>query len=234
MKGSKNPDSNYSNPLDSKNENTKNSQNLKSMEALRARSIKTRNLVLLAFLTAITVVFQLLGSFVRFGPFSISLVLMPIAVGAALIGISAGGWLGLVFGAVVLLSGDAMPFLAVSVPSTIFVVLLKGTLAGFAAGAVYRAIARKSKTIAAIIAAAICPIVNTGIFVAGVYMFFLPTVTEWGVAAGAANVTAFIFVGMISINFVVELILNIVLSPVIVRLIQYGQDRRGKYTKQLT
>ena len=228
MNSSKNPDSKNKNTLDSKNKNSTIPQNSKSMEALRARSAKTRNLVLLAFLTAITIVFQLLGSFVKFGPFSISLVLMPIAVGAALIGISAGGWLGLVFGAVVLLSGDAMPFLAVSIPATILVVLLKGALAGLAAGAIYRAVAGKSKTVAAIIAAAVCPVVNTAVFVAGVYMFFLPTVTEWGVAAGAANVTAFIFVGMISINFVVELILNIVLSPVIVRLIQYGQDRRSK------
>ena len=197
------------------------------VKALGARSTRTRNLVLLALLTAMTVVFQMLGSFIKFGPFSISLVLMPIAIGAALVGAYAGGWLGLVFGAIVLLSGDAAPFLAVNIPSTVFLVLLKGMLAGLAAGLAYKLFANKNKTVAAIAAAAICPIVNTGIFIVGVYAFFLPTIAEWGAAAGAVSTTAFIFVGMISINFFVELGLNLVLSPAIVRLIQFGQDRRG-------
>ena len=76
-----------------------------------AKTIDTRKLVLLAILTAIVIILQILGAFIRFGPFSISLVLMPIAVGAALLGAYAGVWLGLVFGFVVLASGDANAFL---------------------------------------------------------------------------------------------------------------------------
>lgn len=41
---------------------------------------KTQKLTLLALLTAIVVVLQLLGSFIRFGGFSISLVLVPIVL----------------------------------------------------------------------------------------------------------------------------------------------------------
>ena len=67
----------------------------------------TKTLVGLGLLTAIVVVLQLVGSFIKFGTFSISLVLMPIVVGAALYGVGAGAWLGFVFGVVVLLSGDA-------------------------------------------------------------------------------------------------------------------------------
>ena len=61
---------------------------------------------------AIVAVLQLVGSAIRFGPFSISLVLIPIVLAAALYGWGMGCWLGLVFGAVVLLSGDAGLFLA--------------------------------------------------------------------------------------------------------------------------
>jgi len=194
-----------------------------------AKHVNVRKLVLLALLTAIVVLLQFLGAFIRFGPFSISLVLLPIAVGAALNGIYAGGWLGFVFGLVVLLSGDAGAFLIVDPAATIFVVLLKGTLAGLAAGAVYRLFSRISRTVAAIAAAAVCPIVNTGIFIIGSYVFFLPTLTEWGIEAGAANVTAYIFLFLITGNFLFELGLNLILSPTIVRLIQYGQDRRGSF-----
>jgi len=189
------------------------------------RKLDTQKLVLLALLTAIVIVLQFLGAFIRFGPFSISLVLMPIAVGAALIGALAGGWLGLVFGLVVLLSGDANPFLAIDPAGTVLVVVLKGVLAGLAAGGAYRLFAKISKTLGAISAAVISPIVNTGIFIIGSYIFFLPTISQWSSAAGFSSATAYIFISMISLNFIFEFGLNIVLSPVIVRLIQIGQTK---------
>ena len=186
-----------------------------------SKNFNTRKLVLLALLTAIVIILQFLGAFIRFGPFSISLVLMPIVVGAALIGIYAGGWLGLTFGFVVLLTGDANPFLAINPAAAVAVVLLKGMLAGLVAGAAYNLSAKKSKTIAAIIAALICPIVNTGVFLAGAYIFFLPTLKEWGAAAGYTNAAAYVLLGLAGANFLVELCINLVLSPAIIRLIQY-------------
>jgi uncharacterized membrane protein len=195
------------------------------------RAIQSRTLMLaqLGVLTAIVVVLQILAIAARplFPMFTISLVLLPIAVGAALIGVRAGGWLGLVFGAAVLISGDATPFLAVNTLGTVFVVLLKGMLAGMAAGFAYKLLAAKSKTGAATLAGLVCPLVNTGVFIIGSYVFFLPTITEWGAAAGFANGTAFIFFGMVGMNFLVELGINIVLIPVAVRLIQFAQDKKG-------
>ena len=70
----------------------------------------TQKIVGLGLFTAIVIVLQLMGSFIRFGTFSISLVLVPVVIGAALYGAGAGAWLGFVFGVVVLLSGDAAAF----------------------------------------------------------------------------------------------------------------------------
>ena len=81
-------------------------------------------------LTAIVIVLQFIGSSIKFGTFSISLILIPVVLGAALCGPIVSAWLGFVFGVVVLLSGDASLFLAISVPGTIVTVLLKGTLCG--------------------------------------------------------------------------------------------------------
>ena len=192
----------------------------------KQRNLNTRKLVLLALLTAIVVVLQVLAVILPIYPFTLTLVLVPMVIGAALVGTAAGGWLGLVFGFAVLLSGNANVFLAVNAIGTVTVVLLKGIFAGLAAGAVYRLFAGKNKTVAAVAAAVICPVVNTGIFIIGSYVFFLSTLEEWGAAAGFADVTAFIFIGMIGLNFIIELAINLVLSPVIVRLIQYGQDRK--------
>jgi uncharacterized membrane protein len=187
-----------------------------------AKAFDTRKLVLLGLFTAIVFVLQFQGSAVRFGTFSITLVLAPIVIGAALVGSLSGGWLGLVFGASVLASGDAAPFLAVNAPGTIAVVLLKGALAGLASGYVYKMLERKNKLAAAYAAAAICPIINTGVFILGSYVFFLGTVAQWGEAMGFASTTSYIFLGLVGINFPIEFVVNIVLAPVIVRLIQSG------------
>ena len=184
---------------------------------------KTRRLTGIAIFTALVVVLQLLGSFIKFGPFSVSLTLIPIVVGAALYGIWAGAWLGFVFGLVVLLSGDAAAFLVISPIGTILVVLLKGALAGLCAGAVYKALHKANETVAVIVAAVVAPVVNTGIFLLGCLVFFLPTVTEWSVAMGFENVGTYMILGLVGGNFLFELLFNVVLSPVIVRLIRIAR-----------
>ena len=190
---------------------------------MESKRFNTRKLTGLALLTAIVVILQFLGAFIRFGPFSISLVLIPIVVGAALYGVWAGAWLGFVFGLVVLLSGDAAAFLVISPIGTILVVLLKGALAGLCAGAVYKALSERNETVAVIVAAIVAPVVNTGIFLLGCLVFFLPTVTEWGQAMGFESVGKYMILGLVGGNFLFELLFNVILSPVIVRLIRLGK-----------
>ena len=190
---------------------------------MESKRFNTRKLTGLALLTAIVVILQFLGAFIRFGPFSISLVLIPIVVGAALYGVLAGAWLGFVFGLVVLLSGDAAAFLVISPIGTILVVLLKGALAGLCAGAVYKALSERNETVAVIVAAIVAPVVNTGIFLLGCLVFFLPTVTQWGQAMGFESVGKYMILGLVGGNFLFELLFNVILSPVIVRLIRLGK-----------
>jgi len=179
-------------------------------------SNKTKSLVLCAILTAVVVILQFMGSFVRFGPFSISLVLIPIVIGTATCGIGAGAWLGFVFGFMVLASGDAAAFLAVNVPGTIITVLAKGIACGWLAGIAYKMVERFNRYAAVVVAAAVCPIVNTAIFLLGCLIFFMETITVW---AGGTNVGQYMILGLVGGNFLFELGLNIVLSPVIVRLL---------------
>ena len=182
--------------------------------------MKTKNMVGIALFTAIVVVLQLLAVGLRaLGIFSISLVLVPIVVGAAVYGWKAGGWLGFVFGVAVLLSGDAAAFLAVDVLGTVLVVLVKGTLSGMAAGLVYKLLEKSGKLFAVIVAAIVAPVVNTGVFLLGCKVFFMEAIGQWGLpTAGIAMI-----VGLTGVNFLVERGINLVLSPVIHRLIKIGQ-----------
>ena len=183
----------------------------------------TKKIVGVALFTAIVVVLQLLGSFIRFGPFSISLVLIPIVVGTALYGIGAGAWLGLVFGVTVLASGDASAFLAVNVPGTIITVLAKGAAAGLLSGAVYNLVEKKNKTAATICAAIAAPIANTGVFLLGCLIFFMPTINGWAAAMGIESAGTYMITTLVGFNFIFELLVNVVLSPIIVRLIGLGK-----------
>lgn len=183
----------------------------------------TKKIVGVALFTAIVVVLQLLGSFIRFGPFSISLVLIPIVVGTALYGIGAGAWLGLVFGVTVLASGDASAFLAVNVPGTIITVLAKGAAAGLLSGAVYKLVEKKNKTAATICAAIASPIANTGVFLLGCLIFFMPTINGWAAAVGIESAGTYMITTLVGFNFIFELLVNVVLSPIIVRLIGLGK-----------
>lgn len=184
---------------------------------------KTKNMVGVGLFTAIIVVLQFLGGGIRFGVFSISLVLVPIVVGAALYGWKSGACLGFAFGAAVLLSGDAAAFLAIDPIATVLVVLVKGMACGLAAGSVYHLLAKANRTLAVFAAAIICPIVNTGVFLLGCQLFFLDTVAGWGAAMGYENAAAYMFLGLAGVNFLIEIGVNILLAPVIVRLIRVGK-----------
>ena len=192
---------------------------------------KTRRLVGLSIFTALVIVLQLVATFVKIGSFPVTLTLVPIVVGAALYGPRAGAWLGFVFGAVVLIAcitgadlGGAVlwnlnPFM------TALLCLVKGIAAGWVAALIYKAIEKKNPTAGVICAAIASPIVNTGIFCAGLFVFFNDTFNEWMMgwvssSGNEANPLLYIFLGLVGVNFLIELGINLVLSPIIERIIR--------------
>ena len=183
------------------------------------KQMSTRTMVTGALLTALVIILQFVGASIKLGPFSVSLVLIPIAIGAITCGKMVGTWLGLVFGIVVLASGDAAPFWAVNVPGTIVTVLLKGMACGFISGLVYEILMKLTKKsyVSAIVAALICPIVNTGIFLLGCLVFFMKTVTEW---AGGGNVGAYMILTLVGVNFLFEMAVNIIFAPAISHIVK--------------
>ena len=184
---------------------------------------KVKNMVGVALFSAIVVVLQLVSMQLRFAMFSITLTLVPIVVGAAVYNWKSGAVLGFVFGCAVLLTGDAAAFMAVNPLATVLVVLLKGTCCGLVAGLIYKTLEKHSRTVAVALAAISCPIVNTGVFLLGCLAFFMPTITQWGEAAGFANAGSYMIVGLVGTNFLIELGVNILLAPVCIRLIKLGK-----------
>ena len=195
------------------------------MQTKTNKRMSTETLVLAALMTALVVILQFMGAIVRLGPFQCSLVLMPIVIGAAICGPKISAWLGFVFGMVVLLNGDAAAFLTVNAIGTVITVLTKGTLCGLCAGLVYNLLKEKNKYLAVLAAAIVCPIVNTGVFLIGCFLFFFKTVESWGLAMGFENTIEYMFLGLVGGNFLFEMITNIVLCPAIVRVLNLRKKK---------
>jgi uncharacterized membrane protein len=172
-------------------------------------------------MTTLVVVFQLLATYTAFfGPFSTAIGLIPIAIGACICGPIVGAWLGLVFGIVVLATGGATLFFAFSILGTVVTVLLKGAACGFVSGLAFKLFEPKLKFVAAIIAALLCPIVNTGIFLLGSAVFFMPYAEAIGELVGIDKAGFGVFIALAFGNFIIELLMCGLLSPVFVRIIK--------------
>lgn len=185
---------------------------------------KVKRIAGVGIFAAIVVVLQLFATFIQLGSFSITLALVPIVIGAALYGVAAGAMLGGVFGLVVLImtiSGaggiGAYMLWAANPLLTLLVIMLRGILSGAAAGAVYQALAKKNKFAGVVCAAIVCPVVNTGLFLLAMHFIFSDFLEMW---ADGATTVYFLFVGLAGVNFIIELVINIVLSPTIVRILR--------------
>ncbi len=198
------------------------------MEATNKKKMSTQTMVLGAMMTALVVVFQCLATYTTFfGPFSTAIGLIPIVVGAAMCGPLVGAWLGLTFGVVVIATGGANLFFAFSIFGTLVTVLLKGVACGFAAGLVHKLLSKWNKIVAVVASAITCPVVNTGIFLLGSVVFFMPHANAIAETL-AMDVTGFdLFLALAMANFLFELAMNILLSPVVVRLLDIWGKRRG-------
>jgi uncharacterized membrane protein len=195
---------------------------------------KIIKMVELALLVALVFVLQMLGSFIKIGPLPMSFVLVPIVIGAFLLGWREGAFLGLVFGVISMIMGiigvDAFSFMLWQANPFWFVVvcLVKATAAGLGAGLIYKGLNKvlgeKYIIVSTVIASISAPIINTGIFVAGMLLFFFDTMEGlpalfpgvFGQFGGAIEV---VFLGLAGLNFIGEFIVNLVVSPAIVRII---------------
>lgn len=197
---------------------------------------KIRKLSELALLTAIVLVFQMLGGFIHIGPTSVSLVLVPIVIGAILTGPGGGAFLGFVFGLITYSAGVTgtdffTATLFASQPiATGVICLAKGTLAGLVPGLIYQALSQKNSFLASVLAAAAAPIVNTGIFILGGLFLVNGTLTENLAAFGASGQTVvyFLIIGCAGINFIAEFFVNLVVSPAIHTVVR-AVDRKLKH-----
>ncbi len=188
---------------------------------------KTLRLVQLGLLSAIIVLLQQIVIPLP-GGLSLSLVLIPIVVGAVLFGPAAGALLGGVFGVLVAIMAvqgrlGTLTTMMVTYNAllTVVICVLKGTAAGWVAGLIAKAF-RKRAFVGILLAAAAAPVVNTGIFLLGMLTVFRSVMMEFaaGIGMGDAGALYFAVVVLVGVNFIIEFTANLILSPAIASIVK--------------
>ena len=180
-------------------------------------------LVQMALLTAVIMALHFSGVAIPAFGTKISLVLIPIALGAMLLGPTAGAVLGFIYGMTVFVSLGVLhmdPFTAFlfdhNPVATFLICTVKSTAAGLVAGLVYRALSRKSSLLAVFVASALVPTINTGVFVIGCFTIY-NTISQ--VAAGSGySAVYFILIICAGANYALELAINLIFSPALERI----------------
>ena len=189
---------------------------------------KTLRMVQLGLLAGLIILLQMYLVIPLPGSLTLSLVLVPIVVGAVLYGPSAGALLGGVFGVVVSVMaiqgqlGTLTNMMVAYNPLlTVLVCMLKGVGAGFVPGLIAKAF-RKYPFAGILLAAAAAPVVNTGIFLAGMLTVFRGVMEEFAAGLGMGGMGALYFavVVLVGVNFLVEFAANLILSPAIASIVR--------------
>lgn len=181
-----------------------------------------KRITYLAILLALVIVLQAVGGAINIGPVQLNFTLIPIVLGAVMLGPIAGAILGFACGVVVAIQVimGLVPFYTLiwteAPVQAMLTCVVKTTVAGFISGVLYNLIKGKNRYVAIFLASAIVPIINTALFIVG-------CISMWGAIAsiaGGSNIFGFILVSLVTFNFFIELAVNLLVAPSIFRVVR--------------
>ena len=184
----------------------------------KKKFFNTKMIATTGILLGVEIVLQLVGNYVVIpgGFANLNFSLIIITLGAILYGPLVGGFLGLVSGALTLFSPSTISyFFAVSPIGTIIACLIKTTVAGVVAGFIFKALKNKNDLAGSILASIAAPILNTGIFAIFCVIFFKQRLLE----INPDSLAAALFLGMIGVNFIFEIIINVIVVPSLYKVV---------------
>ncbi len=182
---------------------------------MNSKFFTTKNVAFLGILTALLIVLNLLSTVFKVIT-NVNLTLIPIVLGALLLGVRGGFILGGISGLMTFLFGvfGVDPFtntLFVNSPVLTFLTcVVKITVAGGIAGWIYDLLKTKNKYVAVFVASALVPVINTALFIVGALTMYNVIATNY-----SQDVLYFLVITCAGINFLIELAINLVVAPAI-------------------
>ena len=186
-----------------------------------------KNVALLGVLIALAVVLQIFASGISIFGITMNFSLIPIALAGIMMGWIGGGIIGLVCGLVVFITAAVMgqepatSFLFQVNPAIFSLTCIgKTTVAGIVCGLLYKLISKKNEFIAVCVSAIVIPIINTGIYMLGMVLMKGAVAQFLGLTQSSAGVVFTAVFGLIWINFLIEMAINVVFVPIINRVMK--------------
>lgn len=191
---------------------------------MNRKFFSAKNVALLGILIALVVVMQIFASAIPMFGITINLALIPIALASIFLGWFGGTIVGFVCGLVTFLTTAvfaAEGLTVVQFQSNPIVLtltcILKTTIAGLVAGFVFDLLKKKNLYLGAIISAFLIPIINTGIYVLGTMLMVEEVAIFFGLENSLNTVMIFVL-SVIWLNFVLEVAITAIFTPVIHRV----------------
>ena len=171
----------------------------------------------ISILMTLAIVLTFISNYVPAGMVNINLTLVVIVIGACIYGPLAGALLGVINGIITLIAPATLAvFFPLHPLLTILLCIVKTGVAGLVSGLLFKLFkSRKHEFVGTIVSSIVVPIINTGIFIVGVLLFFLDV---YGDATTLITL-------VLSVNFLIEFISIVVLSPAIYRIIKVVAHR---------
>ena len=195
---------------------------------MNSKFFTARNLTFLAILTALLVVLNLLSTVFKVIT-NVNLTLIPIVLGALILGARGGFILGGISGLMTFIFGVLAvdPFTNVLFTNspilTFLTCVVKITVAGGVAGLVYDILKTKNKYLAVLVCSALVPIINTGLFIVGALAMYDVIASNF-----SQDVLYFLIITCAGVNFLIELAINLVVAPAIHTVVKVLDKRAGE------
>ncbi len=194
---------------------------------MNTKFFSAKNVAILGILIALVIVLQLFASAIPMFGITLNFSLIPIAIAGIMLGCIGGAIVGFACGLVVfivmaVLGGEVFTATLFQAHPIILTLICIGktTVAGLVSGLIFKVISKKNTFSAVCVSAVILPIVNTGIYLLGIVLMKDTTATFLGMAESSAGVVFTTVFAIIWLNFVLEMVVNLIFIPMIHRVIK--------------
>lgn len=195
---------------------------------MNKKKFNTKKMVELAILIAIIALmaFTPLG-YLKLFTVDITLIVIPVAIGAIILGPTAGAILGFVFGltSFILSFSSALGAMMLDINPVyrLITCIVPRVLCGWATGMLYMGLKKSDKLSKASVQAAnlACPLFNTIFFMSAFMIFYYntPTIQNIATSMKAANPIAFVF-AFVGVNALIEAVACFIIGTAVTKAIQ--------------
>lgn len=201
---------------------------------MNSKFFTAKNVAILGILVGLVIVLQIFASAIPMFGITLNFSLIPIALAGITMGVIGGTIVGFACGVVVFITMAVMglepstAFLFQTNPFVLTVMCIgKTTIAGAVSGLLFKVVSKKNRVVAVGISSLAIPVVNTGIYMLGMVIMKSSVADFLQLNSSTASVVFVVVFGLIWLNFLLEMAVNVIFTPILYRVIKVIDKTSG-------